>query len=436
MSMAAEPGAAPPGVGDDALLRELFQAHPDALLLVDDRGRVVRANPAASRCSATSQTELQGLGVDDLVPPDQRQRHGALRRAYAHVPRERPMGTQVELVALRKDGQTVTVEIALSPVAGLQGPHVLAAVRDVHAYPRVQQVMQRAQYSEHLAQLGRLAVDARDPQQVLDQVSASAATVLKADSAVLFLLDSDLLAFRVASGAGLMPGLAPGAGVPNRADTLPGHVARQGRAVSVPDLRREARFALPTAFADAGLSVALAVPLSDRGRVIGVFVVAARQALRFGDDELHFVESLCNLLAHLPATRAIRRCVEARAAPGNRRPAHRRHRARLQQPADHHPGQPAGAAGPAVAGGRRAGPEAGRLGSARRAPRRRSDGEAARFRAPPGAAARCAGHRRDAALAGRDAAPHAGPAHPHRGGRGRRLPGRCWPTRGSSTPHC
>ena len=145
--------------------------------------------------------------------------------------------------------------------------------------------------------LGRLAVDARDPQQVLEQVWASAATVLKADSAVLFLLDSDLLAFRVASGAGLMPGLAPGAGVPNRAHTLPGHVARLGRAVSVPDLHREARFALPTAFADVGLSVALAVPLSDRGRVIGVFVVAARHALRFGDDEQHFVESLCNLLA-------------------------------------------------------------------------------------------------------------------------------------------
>ena len=41
----------------------------------------------------------------------------------------------------------------------------------------------------------------------------------------------------------------------------------------------------------------LAVPLSDRGRAIGLMVVCSKLAQRFGADELHFLESLSNLLA-------------------------------------------------------------------------------------------------------------------------------------------
>ena len=103
---------APPDADDAVLLRELFLAYPDALLLIDDSGRIQRANPAASRLLGYSRAELQGLSVDRLVPPEQRERHAALRRSYGGSPRSRPMGTQAELVALRKDGRQVTAEIA------------------------------------------------------------------------------------------------------------------------------------------------------------------------------------------------------------------------------------------------------------------------------------------------------------------------------------
>jgi signal transduction histidine kinase/CheY-like chemotaxis protein len=45
------------------------------------------------------------------------------------------------------------------------------------------------------------------------------------------------------------------------------------------------------------LTGSLALPLSDRGRVIGVLTVCSRTAQRFGDDELSFLESLGNLVA-------------------------------------------------------------------------------------------------------------------------------------------
>ena len=115
------------------------------------------------------------------------------------------MGTQMELVARRKDGSEVMVEIALSPLQGQGLPYIVAAIRDIGAYPRVKQALKRAHYAEHVAQVGRLAVDTRDPQQLLQRIPQLAIEALHADAAVVFLLETDRLEFRVASSAGNAP---------------------------------------------------------------------------------------------------------------------------------------------------------------------------------------------------------------------------------------
>jgi PAS domain S-box-containing protein len=280
----------PAGVDERSVFRSLFLAYPDALLLVDQAGAIVLANPAAANLLGYTVDELTGLGVDALVPDSIRPRHASYREAYARAPRPRPMGTQMELVAKRKDGSEVMVEIALSPLQSHGLPFVVAAIRDIGAYPRVKQALQRARYSEHLAQIGRIAVDARDPQVLLDHVPPIAAEALQVDVAMVY------LEFRIATGVGLVDGEQAGARVPNRPDTLPGFVLSQGRPVIVPDCRNERRFVVPQAYLDAGLTSALAVPLSDRGRTIGTLAVLSRSAQKFGDDEVRFLESLANLL--------------------------------------------------------------------------------------------------------------------------------------------
>lgn len=287
----------PPGIDADTVFRSLFLAYPDGLLLVDQAGRIVMANRSAAELLGHTVEELCGLGVDSLVPDAIRPRHAAYREAYAQAPRTRPMGTHMELVARRKDGSEVMVEIALSPLQGQGLPFVVAAIRDIGAYPRVKQALQQARYSEHLAQLGRLAVDARDPQTLLDQVPRIAVDALQVEVAVVFLLDSDRQTVRVASGVGNLPGEAVGQRLPFRSDSSAGMVLTQGVPLVVEDYRRETRFVVPPGFLEAGLVSALAVPVSDRGRTIGALVVRSRSATRFGEDELRFLGSLASLLA-------------------------------------------------------------------------------------------------------------------------------------------
>jgi PAS domain S-box-containing protein len=280
-----------------AIYRSLFAAYADALLLVEPGGRIVLANPAASELLGYAPEELVGLSVDVLVPDAIRPRHAAYREGYAKQPRARPMGTQMELVARRKDGSEVMVEIALSPLQGQGLPYVVAAIRDIGAYPRVKQALKRARYAEHVAQVGGMAVDTRDPQQLLERIPQVAVEALQADAAIVFLLETDRQAFRVAGCAGELLPEQLGARVPNRPDTPPGFVVAEGRAVLVAYYAEEPRFAVPTGYLDAGLVSALAVPLTDRGETVGALTVRSRQAGRFGDDELRFLQSLAHLLA-------------------------------------------------------------------------------------------------------------------------------------------
>jgi len=285
------------GLDETNVFRLLFTAYHDSLVVADAAGRIVLANPSAARLLGYTVEELVGLDVDALVPDAIRGRHADYRAAYGRNPRARPMGSQMELVARRRDGSEVMVEIALSPLQSGGAPYVVAAIRDIGAYPRVKLALQRARYSEYLAQFGRIAVDSREPQVLLDRVPAMAAEALQAEVAMVLQLEPDRRAWRIASGVGLLGDESVGSVVVHRPDTVPGLMLAKGQPAWIGRDEAEPETSLPPAYRNAGLTRGLAVALSDRGRVVGALLVRSRAERHFGEDELHFLESLSNLLA-------------------------------------------------------------------------------------------------------------------------------------------
>jgi PAS domain S-box-containing protein len=113
------------------MIRGILRAAPDAMLIVDARGRIVMANDMTQKQFGYTPTELVGAPVEILAPAAVREKHVALRERFTTAPSARFMGDGRELLAQRRDGTTIPVEIALSPVRLRGGSFTVAAVRDI-----------------------------------------------------------------------------------------------------------------------------------------------------------------------------------------------------------------------------------------------------------------------------------------------------------------
>jgi PAS domain S-box-containing protein len=114
-----------------APFREFYEANPDAIVVIDQIGRIDFANSRVEAMLGYLPSELLGKAHSILIPERYRDLHsGHMGRFIAH-PSSRMMGAGLSLAALRKDGSECQVEISLSPYSGPEGIIVIAALRDI-----------------------------------------------------------------------------------------------------------------------------------------------------------------------------------------------------------------------------------------------------------------------------------------------------------------
>ena len=113
-----------------AMFEGLFEFAPDAILIVDPEGRIIRVNKQTERLFGYSRSELLDTPLEILLPERFREIHKEHRRKYMAEPHVRPMGRELELYGRRKDSSEFHVDVALGPLQIEQDLFVLAVVRD------------------------------------------------------------------------------------------------------------------------------------------------------------------------------------------------------------------------------------------------------------------------------------------------------------------
>ncbi len=112
-------------------VQSLLEGAPDATIVINQRGTIVRVNEAAEVMFGYDRSTFEGLSIEALVPNEVRAGHVTLRQDLAAKEVRRVMGATRAIEAVRQDGSRLPVEINLNIVHQADGPEVIATVRDI-----------------------------------------------------------------------------------------------------------------------------------------------------------------------------------------------------------------------------------------------------------------------------------------------------------------
>jgi PAS domain S-box-containing protein len=114
-----------------AKYRGLLEAAPDAMVVVDQGGKIVLLNVQAEKQFGYRRDELVGQEVTNIIPEGFAERLIADGTRTAADALAQQIGTGIELTGRRRDGTEFPIEIMLSPLESAEGILVTAAIRDI-----------------------------------------------------------------------------------------------------------------------------------------------------------------------------------------------------------------------------------------------------------------------------------------------------------------
>jgi PAS domain S-box-containing protein len=143
------------------ILDWFLESVPDGLMVVGADGRIEVVNSCTAEMFGYEREEMVGMSIEALIPERLRAAHERERERYEQVPRDRPLGTGLDIIGMRKDGSEFLADVQLRPRRSPEGVVTVAAVRDMSSRAQVEEERRRlearAERARHLESLVQLA---------------------------------------------------------------------------------------------------------------------------------------------------------------------------------------------------------------------------------------------------------------------------------------
>lgn len=137
------------------LLNKIFLSAGEGIIIVNEAGFITLANRRAEELFKYDGGELTGKVIEDLIPQKYRHKHVGYRDHYIQKPVSRPMGSGLDLVGLKKNGDTFPLEVSLGYVKHEDSTVVVAFITDISARKEQENALQESkkQLEGHASEL-------------------------------------------------------------------------------------------------------------------------------------------------------------------------------------------------------------------------------------------------------------------------------------------
>lgn len=145
----------------EAHLRSILDTVPEAMVVIDERGRIEQFSAASERLFGWTASEIVGRNVSALMPSPYRAQHDGYLARYRATGERRIIGIGRVVVGLRKDGRTFPMELSVGEARAGTRRIFTGFIRDLterqETRARMQELQLQLDQARRLTAMGQMA---------------------------------------------------------------------------------------------------------------------------------------------------------------------------------------------------------------------------------------------------------------------------------------
>lgn len=277
--------------------RTLIEISPDAITMTDLQGDVILCNQQSAHLHGYSTSE-QAIGIDagEFVAPEDMPR---MREMAQRVIDEGSIG-ELEYTLVRTDRTRTPVEIRLTMLRDSEGQPsgFVGITRDISERKHIQQKLEaQARRQVALAELGKRALSGIDMDALMQGTLELVSQTLNVEYCELFEVLPERNSLILREGTGWKEGTVANVIVMAGNTSQAGYTFLTGEPVIVENLTTEHRFTPHPFLMEHNIIAGMTVIIHRKEQPYGILGVHTSQQRQFNSDDVHFLQSVANLLA-------------------------------------------------------------------------------------------------------------------------------------------